>query len=65
MSAKVDVSESSVIAWCDECAWWAESARDIAHAHCLAVAHENAEHPACRNAAANATKWRKKNVLHV
>lgn len=63
MSAKVDASPFSVVAWCDECPWWTEFARDAAHGHSLAIAHENREHPASRNAAANASKWRKKNQI--
>jgi hypothetical protein len=65
MSAKIDASDFSVITYCTDCPSWVRSVSSVEQGHTLACSHEAEFHPDSRAAMNAASRWRKKNVLHV
>lgn len=62
MSAKLDISDYSIVVWCNQCPEFGESASDISGAHDIAVEHEQREHPAKHSAEENRAYFKRKQV---
>lgn len=57
MSARVDKTPFSTVAWCVDCPSWSEAVHDVEAGHRVAVDHEARVHPASRAAEMNQFKF--------
>ena len=60
MTARVDATDFSTVAWCPACPEWTAGALSEGHGHDLATEHDQATHPGERGAEINRHKFLKR-----